>query len=429
MQYPLRLTLAQAKTGVPFTTDSLTKTLLKYFDNNGTKAEKAWAYYLHGCALSDIGHAPEALQAYYDAIETADTTSFDCNYKMLKVIYGQMSRIFHKQNLPRDEIWALSHYIDCVRRTSCEEDYIVAKDQMIRPYSILGEYDTVLQIIDEAYQSLMRIGKERRAASTLVPSIFIYTERNQLDKAKQAIDIVEQKSGLFDKEGNIVKGREGYYWERGFYELAVKNFESAEFYFRKAILYGHYSEGYRGLLSIYREKHDIDSVVRFSQLYEAAQDSLHNQMRTDAVRQTSELYNYNRSQKELEKEREIVQKTRTNAICISIVALLFISGLTWYYLRNQKKRKTKIAKLEKDLNTAIIARNEIQDGLKQLKGKDYEGIIALKESKEAELTDTIARLQAENEAYRGEKIRKEKDNLEKFRPVRLEIIMLVAKLY
>ena len=414
MQYKLRFTLAQTKTGTLFKTDSLTKTLVEHFNSSGTKTEKAWAYYLHGCALSDIGKAPEALQAYYDAIEATDTTRTDCDYNTLKVIYGQMFQIYHKQNLPHDEIWAMRHYIDCVRRTSSEEDYIISRSQMIRPYFLLGNKDTILTILDETYQSLLSLGKERRAASALAPSIYIYTERHQLDKAKQIMDIFEQKSGLFDNEGNIVKGREGYYWEKGFYEYAVKNLDSAEYYFRKAIKYGHLSDGYKGLLSIYREKHNLDSVVRFSQLYEAAQDSLHNQMRTDAVHQASELYNYNKSQKELEKERENAREARTSAAFIILFALILIGGTIGYYLWSQKKRKAKIDKYKSDLNKAITTRNELRAELKQLKDKDYEGIIALKERKVAELTDTIGRLQAGNEAYKDNPIQNETDNLEKF---------------
>ena len=414
MQYKLRFTLAQTKTGTLFKTDSLTKTLVEHFNSSGTKSEKAWAYYLHGCALTDIGKAPEALQAYYDAIEATDTTRTDCDYNTLKVIYGQMFQIYHKQNLPHDEIWAMRHYIDCVRRTSSEEDLIDAESQMIRPYYLLGEKDSIIQILNETYKSFMRLGQEQRAASAIVSSIYIYTERNQLDKAKQTIDIVEQKSGLFDDEGNIAKGREGYYYIKGFYGLAVNDLKSAEFNFRKAIKYGYYSEGYRGLLSIYREKHNIDSVVRFSQLYEAAQDSLHNQMRTDAVHQASELYNYNKSQKELEKERENAREARTSAAFIILFALILIGGTIGYYLWSQKKRKAKIDKYKSELNKAITTRNELRAELKQLKDKDYEGIIALKERKVAELTDTIGRLQAGNEAYKDNPIQNETDNLEKF---------------
>ena len=41
MQYKLRFTLAQTKTGTLFKTDSLTKTLVEHFNSSGTKTEKA----------------------------------------------------------------------------------------------------------------------------------------------------------------------------------------------------------------------------------------------------------------------------------------------------------------------------------------------------------------------------------------------------
>ena len=47
------------------------------FDRHGTRNERMLAHYLLGCVLSDLGDSPEALQAFYDAIEMADTTRTD----------------------------------------------------------------------------------------------------------------------------------------------------------------------------------------------------------------------------------------------------------------------------------------------------------------------------------------------------------------
>lgn len=414
MQYLLNLTMAQAKTGYIFTNDSLTELLVRHFNTKGTKTEKTWAYYLYGCALSDIGHAPEALQAYYDAIDVVDTPKEFFDYTTLKSIYGQMSQIFHKQNLPHDEIWALNNYIDCVKHVDNEEEFIIAKSQLIKPYYLLDEKDSILNIIDKTYNSLIRLGKEQRAAACLVSSIYIFIERNQLTKAKDVINLYEQKSGLFDQEGNIVKGREGYYWIKGFYELAVKDMESAEAYFRKAIKYGYLSEGYRGLLRLYREKNNMDSVVLFSQLYEAAQDTLHNKMRTDAVHQMSVLYNYNRNLKKLEEEKEKVRNAKIVTTSIIVVALSLIGGISWFYYRKQKRRKDSIISLENELNSAILARNELKEELGQLKAKDYENVIATKENKVTELTAIIKRLTEENRTYKGATLNKDKDHLEDF---------------
>lgn len=414
MQYLLYLTYAQVKTGVIFKSDSLPKVLVGHFDDDGSCKEQALAYYLYGCALNDMGQAPEALQAFYDAIDRADTTSTDAGYNVLRGIYGQMSIIFHRQNLPQDEIWALKHYIEYERRISSEEDYIIAKGQLIRPYYIMGDKDTVLNLITEIYQSLNRLGKQKEAVSVLVTSIYIYMERGQMSKAKKVLDIYERESGLFDKDGNIVSGREAFYYIKGFFELASKNIDTAEYYFRKSIQSGYHSEGYKGLLRVYREKNAMDSVLRYSELYEAAQDSLHNKMQTDAIHRMSALYNYSRSQKEAEIQRDSARKNRWLAISIAITAAILLGGFFLYYRNNAKKKRQKIATLERDLNVAKSTRTEIYEELQHLKAHHYEDVIANKESKMAELTETIERLQAENDAYINGSIARDTDHLEDF---------------
>ena len=74
MQVLLHRTEAQNKLFTRFPSDSILKELVDYFDHHGTRNERMLAHYLLGCVLSDLGNSPEALQAFYDAIERADTT-------------------------------------------------------------------------------------------------------------------------------------------------------------------------------------------------------------------------------------------------------------------------------------------------------------------------------------------------------------------
>ena len=68
------------------------------FDRHGTRNERMLAHYLLGCVLSDLGDSPEALQAFYDAIEMADTTRTDCDLYTLRVVYGQTKvKVFRTQ--------------------------------------------------------------------------------------------------------------------------------------------------------------------------------------------------------------------------------------------------------------------------------------------------------------------------------------------
>lgn len=392
MYYELVKMKAENKADVQFFSDSAIKDVVKYYKNNGTSNELMLAYYLLGRAHCDMGEAPEALQAYYDAIEAADTTKENFDYSTLIAVYGQMSQIFHKQNLPEDEIWALKHYIHYIRRTDTAKEYIIAKQQMMRPYYLLNEKDSILKIIHDTYLSLKQLGEDKEAADALVASIYIYIERGELDKARQAMTVFEQESGLFDKDGNIGRGREAYYNTKGYYELAINNTVSAEKCFRKAIRFGYLSDAYKGMLAIYREKRNVDSVMHYSVLYETSIDSLHHKMQTDAIRQMSTLYNYNRSQKEAEIEAQKAKNTRLWLIGILVSVALGGLFVLYIYKGYQKKKQEEINKLAGSLASAKKEYQNVQEELQRLKGRDYKNLIAEKEQKGKELKQTIEKL-------------------------------------
>ena len=403
MYYHLLLADAMNKAYVDMTTDSILKEVAEYYDRHGSANEKMRAHYLLGCAYRDMGEAPMALQAYYDAISYADTTRNDCDVNILIGIYGQMAHLFHLQNLPYDEIWAVNHYIHYVSKTDNPEEYLVAQKQLIKPYYLLNKKDTVLQIINNTYQSLKSIGSIQKAASTLTTSIYIYIERGEIEKASKALSVFENESGLFDGKGNIAKGREGFYYIKGFYELMTNNIDSAELYFRKAIHYGYNSEGYKGLLAVYKRKKNADSIFFFANKYEEAQDSLHNRMQTNAIHQMSSLYKYTRSQNEAARERNRAQRAIILLIAIIMLSILLLLIIAFIILRYRKKKKEKemeIDSLRKSLVKVKKQRSIVQEELRKLKERDFEGIIAEKEKQERDLTKIIEQLQTENKTIR-----------------------------
>lgn len=417
MHFELVRLKAENKAFIPFTTDTIIKEVVDYYDNHGTSNERMEAYYLLGRVYADIGEAPQALQAYYDAIESADTTSSDCDYQVLIPVYGQMSQLFHQQNLPHDEIWALKHYIEYIRRADSRKEYVIAKEQLIRPYYLLGKKDTVLQIINDSYSTLKAMGENQEAASALVSSIYIYVELGQLDMARKNMEIFEKESGLFDADGNIVKGRESYYITKGFYNLAIHQVNTAEAYFRQAMKHGDASDANKGLLAVYQEKKNIDSVLHYSILNERALDSLHNNMEIDAIHRMSSLYNYNRNQKVAEDERLKAQKAMgilNRIVLVTIILLFAVIGICWLYRKNKKEKQKKIAELENALRNTKDQRTLVQEELRKLKAKDYVGIIAEKEKQEAELTKLIEQLQAENNQYKNNLDNNQRDDLNRF---------------
>ena len=94
-----------------FTSDSVARVLVAYFDHPWHRAnDRMLAHYLLGRAHADMGEAPQAIEDYQTAVECADTTDSDCDFRLLRNVYGQMAEVFHAQNLPEDEMIAQKKY-------------------------------------------------------------------------------------------------------------------------------------------------------------------------------------------------------------------------------------------------------------------------------------------------------------------------------
>lgn len=182
----------------------------------------------------------------------------------------------------------------------------------------------------------------------------------------------------------------------GSYYLEINKNDSAEYYYRKAIPFGFGSESYRGLLAIYRQKNNLDSVVRFSYLYEDAIDSLHNKIQIESIHKMSALYNYTRSQRIAEQE---AKKSRTAKGIIAIILFGVVVGIfvVWYvYKKNKDKKVLELQALQLKLCNAKSDYLAAEDELKRLKDHDYESLILEKERRIEELQLEIDALSKEN---------------------------------
>ena len=362
MQVLLHRTEAQNKLFTRFPSDSIQTELVGYFDHHGTRNERMLAHYLLGCVLSDLGNSPEALQAFYDAIEIADTTRADCDLRTLRVVYGQMAMLYHYQNLPHDEIRALQRYINLTEKLCSEEEVIIAKGQMKRPYYLLDMEDSIISLEHQQYNEMKRLGKEKEAGEVFSSSPYYYLMRGETAKAKELMDLYEQ--AVMDSSGNVSHRRESYYYFKGLYEQTVGHLDSAEYWYRRAESYHNLQYAYRGLLRLFHQKHNADSVFKYARLYEDATDSLHNKMRTDAVRQMSALYDYSRSQQQAEQEAAKARTARMWLWTLGISTLVLLIFGIWFYRLRQRQNRERILHLrmvQRDIqrnSSATIAANK-----------------------------------------------------------------------
>ena len=327
----------------------------EFFDSHGTPNEQMRAHYLLGCAYRDMGEAPAALQCYQDAVDCADTLSSDCDYRRLMSVYGQMAELFHSQNLPNDEIKVTEEYGKYALLIRDTLLYIRNIELLVKPYFLLGDTAKMLTVLSLAHDLYEAHGFTREAASVYAPTIEILISRNQLDEASKLMKVFEEQSGLFDKNGNIVQRREMYYYIKGLYFLKRNELSKAEDYFRK-ISSSKKKDTYKGLLSVYRLRGNVDSIAKYAYLYETALDSLHNNVRTDAVHQMSSLYNYQRFLKKADSESRRAERMKYHFLLsvFFIVIVLFVAVVVGINLAHKRKLQAKeTERLRQDYAEAV----------------------------------------------------------------------------
>ena len=260
--------------------------LVSYFDRHGSANEKMLAYYLLGRACQDIHDYPKALNSFQKAAGHADTTGVDsdCDYALLSRVYGQTSVVFYHQNLMEEDL----HYINlAVRYAWKAKDTLAAIMSMtgkIGVYKRMGKPDSVLAICEQASALAKKYGYKNLSANILGGAISILVEKDSMDKAKTFMDIYESESGFFDKNNNIEKGREIYYYPKGHYYMAIGKHDSAEFYFRKELREGrdfnNQNAGSRGLALLFQQTHRPDSAAKYALYSYAMNDSVYAHMAT-----------------------------------------------------------------------------------------------------------------------------------------------------
>ena len=369
----------------PFTVADV-EPYVQFFDENGTPNDRMLAHYLMGRAYHEQGEAPMALEQYQKAAECADTANKGCDYTQLSRVFAQMSAIFYQQNLYRQQIDMVKQ---ATKYSLLAHDTLVAMyiyEQLCGSYENLGKYDSALIIIDSAALWYQQSGFTQDAAIAKGRASAILVTLHRNEEAKQNMAFYESCSGLFDEKGNIACGREIYYYSKGLLFLRERQYDSAEYYFRKEMHanqdYNNQNSSAKGLAMLYEKLNQPDSCAKYSRYAYDMNDSMYAESSTEIVSRMQAIYNYTRYQETAAAESEkalLANRRLWIVLCIS----LFICTLAcWLYIARRKvidyleKTESELAKTRAEqqelrknavANKKIIEENEIK--IRQLKKK------------------------------------------------------------
>ena len=368
MQYQLHRQNAVNKTSDKFTSDSLCQVLVSYFDRHGSVNERVLAHYLLGRAYTDMGEAPMAISKYQDAIDAADTTVANFNFRTLSNVYAQMADLYHYQFLLTNEIEArgkASHY---AFRAHQPKWGIYNQVLSASAYILLNKKDSAEIILKSSLEQYRKHGYTQEALRYSKALMHLYTNPPQrLTEAKALIDRFEAESELFDEHHELPPLQRQYYYYKGKYYEGINKLDSAEFYYRKTrypnMDYTAQDPMYKGLLSVFTKRHQADSIAKYARLYCMANDSSIALKDRETIAQMTATYNYSRLQKEAHENEVKAYKTLLGLIISAIIAVLALVTAFLVWKRYRRKYQQEIMQLKTEYANASY---EYEENLREL---------------------------------------------------------------
>ena len=364
MRYELLRHKAMNKAYISFTSDSIMKEVVDYYDRHGSANERMLANYVLGCVYRDMHEVPLALEYYNKATEQADTTAADCDYGTLYRVYSQMGFLFSKQYLPYQLLDAFGKAEKYAYLAKDTLNAIINYQNRESAYYYLGNKDSVIAINLRASNMFKQIGDNNNAAIALGCNYNYYIEKQDSVNAKKAFEAYFSTG--YEGNSNYGDAKAFLLCEKGRYYMFISRLDSAFSCLNQSLKlsksYSNKAAATKVLAQYYARVNKPVLAMKYALKSSEYNDSDLLAVRESQLQQIQAMYNYGRNQ-------EIARKAELKAERITMLVYVLIAGgvvifllLTHLYRKQLKKKKEKI----------LVTKHLYDDSLLKLRQKQEE---------------------------------------------------------
>ena len=364
MRYELLRHKAMNKACITFTSDSVMKEVVDYYEDHGSANQRMLANYVLGCVYRDMHEVPLALEYYNKATEQADTTAADCDYGTLYRVYSQMGFLFSKQYLPYQLLDAFGKAEKYAYLAKDTLNAIINYQNKGDAYDYLGKKDSVVAINLRSANMFKRIGDNYNAAIALGCNYSYYIEKQDSVNAKKAFEAYFSTG--YEGNSNYGDAKAFLLCEKGRYYMFISRLDSAFSCLNQSLKlsksYSNKAAATKVLAQYYARVNKPVLAMKYALKSSEYNDSDLLAVRESQLQQIQAMYNYGRNQ-------EIARKAELKAERITMLVYVLIAGgvvifllLTHLYLKQLKKKKEKI----------LVTKHLYDDSLLKLRQKQEE---------------------------------------------------------
>ena len=393
MRYELLRHKAMNKACITFTSDSVMKKVVDYYDHHGSANERMLANYVLGCVYRDMHEAPMALEYYNKATEQADTTATDCDYGTLYRVYSQMGFLFSKQYLPYQLLDAFGKAEKYAYLAKDTLNAIINYQNRGDAYYYLGNKDSVITINLRAANMFKHIGNNYAAAIALGCNYSYYIEKQDTVNAKKAFEAYFSTG----YEGNLEYEDSKAYvlCQKGTYYMFTGQLDSACYILQQSLKFcksfSNKAATTKALAHYYAKVNQPSLAMKYALQSSEYNDSDLIRARKSQLQQMQAMYDYGRNQEVAKNaEQKAERSTRMNYMIVLSCLMLFLL-LSYIYRKQIAIKKKKIAVSKLLYEDSLLKLKRLQDERAKLVAENDNKLAQVIMEKE----NTISKLKAE----------------------------------
>ena len=398
MRYELLRHKAMNKACITFTSDSVMKEVVDYYDHHSSANERMLANYVLGCVYRDMHEAPMALEYYNKATEQADTTAADCDYGTLYRVYSQMGFLFSKQYLLYQELNAFDKAEKYAYLAKDTFNAIVNYQNQGEVYDFLGKKDSVIAINLQAAKLFKKHGNDYAAAIAFGCNYNYYIEKKDSINAKKAFEAFNSTG--YEGNSNYEDAKAYVLCLKGTYYMFTGQLDSACYILQQSLKFcksfSNKAATTKALAHYYAKVNQPSLAMKYALQSSEYNDSDLIEARKTQLQQVQAMYDYGRNQEIARMaEQKAKRSTQMNYMIVFACAILFLF-LSYIYRKQLALKKKRIAASKLVYEDCLLKLKRLQEEKAQLvaeKDKKLAQIITEKENAISKLVSEIHDIQ------------------------------------
>ena len=398
MRYELLRHKAMNKACITFTSDSVMKKVVDYYDHHGSANERMLANYVLGCVYRDLHEAPMALEYYNKATEQADTTATDCDYGTLYRVYSQMGILFSKQYLPYQLLDAFGKAVKYAYLAKDTLNAIINYQNRENAYSYLGNKDSVIAINLHAATMFKQIGNNYAAAIAFGCNYNYYVEKEDTLNALKTFKAYfstgyEGNSEYEDSKAYVLCQKGTYYMFTAQLDSAYNNLQQS---LRLCKSYSIKAATTKALAQYYAKVNQPAMAMKYALQSSEYNDSDLIEARKTQLQQVKAMYDYSRNQEVAKRAEQKAKRSMQMNYMIVLACIMLFLFLSYVYRKQLALKKKRIAASKLVYEDCLLKLKRLQEEKAQLvaeKDKKLAQIITEKENAISKLVSEIHDIQ------------------------------------